>query len=225
MSSKKSTTGRDIVTDERPRSRAELIEALGHEVRLQQNATEAIDELFSLYIGVNRTDARCMDLLDVNGPMTAGELADRAGVTTGSVTAILDRMERAGYVRRVRDAADRRKIHVELTEEARRVSNEFYAPIVERGAQLLMRFSADELRTILEAARVSRELSESFAAELRQRVPRRGLLDAVRSLKEEARAIKTEWTEEGRAIKRDFAQQPKAGRREAKDPRRRTIGR
>jgi DNA-binding MarR family transcriptional regulator len=189
------------------------------------NATEAIDELFSLYIGVNRTDARSMDLLDLYGPMTAGALADRAGVTTGAVTAILDRMERAGYVRRVRDDADRRKVHVELTEEARRVSNDFYAPIAERGAQLLMRFSADELRTILQATRMGRELSESFAAELRQRVPRRGLLDAVRSLKEEAKAITTEWAEEGRAIKRDFAQQTDAVKRDAKDLRRRTIGR
>jgi DNA-binding MarR family transcriptional regulator len=211
--------------DDFPKSRTELIEAFGLEVRLQQNATEAIDELFSLYVGVNRTDVRCMDLLDVYGPMTAGELADRAGVTTGAVTAILDRMERAGYVRRVRDDSDRRKVHIELTDDARRVSKEFYAPIAERGARLLMRFSVDELRTILEATRLSRELSEAFAAELRERVPRRGLVDAVRSLKEEAKAIKTEWTEEGRAIKRDLAHQTKAIKREAKDLRRRTMGR
>lgn len=220
MSSETSNSGENL-----PRSRAELIELLGREVRLQQNATDAVDELFSLYIGVNRTDARCMDLLDLHGPMTAGELADRAGVTTGAVTAILDRMERAGYVRRVRGDEDRRKVHVELTEEARRVATEFYAPIAERGSRLLARFSMEELRVILEAVRLGREVNERFAAEVRERVPRRGLADAVRSLKEEARAMKTEWAEESRALKRELKEHTKAIKRDAKDLGRRTIGR
>jgi DNA-binding MarR family transcriptional regulator len=194
-----------------PKTRAELVRAIGRETRLQQNANDAIDELFGEYLGANRTDVRVIDLLDAHGPMTAGELADRVGVTTGAVTAILDRMERAGFLRRVRDQADRRKVHVELTDDVRRVAEEFYAPIAERGTQMLSRYSVEELRTILDAVRRGREVSETFRTEMRERVPRRGLVDAVRSLREEAKAlkheakaIKDEWTEEGRALKREL---------------------
>lgn len=208
-----------------PRSRAELAQAIGRETRLQQNANDAIDEVFAQFLGANRTDVRVIDLLDVHGPMTAGELADRAGVTTGAVTAIVDRMERAGFLRRVRDDADRRKVRIELTEEAVRIGEEFYAPIAERGTQMLMRYTVEELRTVLDVVRNGRELSETFAAEMRQRIPHRNLVDAVRSFKDEAKSIKTEWVEEGRAIKREFKEQTKALTRDAKDLRRRTLGR
>jgi DNA-binding MarR family transcriptional regulator len=208
-----------------PRTRADLAAAIGREARLQQNATDAVDEVFAQFLGVNRTDVRVLDLLDLHGPMTAGELADRAGVTTGAVTAILDRLTGAGYLRRVRDDADRRKVYVELTEEATRIASEFYAPIATRGTEMLMRHSVDDLRTILDAVRGGRELSETFAAEMRARAPRRNLADAVRTLKDEARSLKTEWAEEGRAIKREFKEQTKAIKQEAKDLRRRTIGR
>lgn len=210
---------------ENPRTRAEFAEAIGREARLQQNANDAIDEVFAQFLGVNRTDVRVLDLLDAHGPMTAGELADRAGVTTGAVTAILDRMTHAGYLRRVRGDADRRKVHVELTDEAKRISGEFYSPIARRGTEMLMRYSVDELRTILDAARNGRRLSEEFAAEMREQAPRRNILDAVRALTDEARSIKTGWVEEGRAMKRELKEQTKAIKRETKDLRRRTIGR
>ncbi len=219
--SKESQSSRDA----RPRTRADLVEAIGRETRLQQAATDAIDELFSESVGINRTDVRCLDLLDLHGPMTAGELADRAGVTTGAVTAILDRMERAGLLRRVRDAADRRRVRVELTEQARRVASEFYAPIAAAGADVLMGYSVDELRLILDAVRRGRELSERFARELRERVPRRGLIDSVRAIADQAKAVRTEWAEEGRVLKRELKQQAAAIKRDAKELRRRPTRR
>ena len=51
--------------------------------------------------------------------MTAGELDRESELSTGAITTLLDRLERAGYVRRVRDDVDRRRILVELTDEAR----------------------------------------------------------------------------------------------------------
>lgn len=64
-------------------------------------------------IGVNTTDLHCLNLLS-DGPMTAGELARRAGITTASVTGVIDRLEAVGYVRRERDDSDRRKVVVML---------------------------------------------------------------------------------------------------------------
>jgi len=58
---------------------------------------------------------RFLDVLQEREPLTAGELAVEAGLTTGAVTTVLDRLERAGYALRVRDTHDRRRILVELT--------------------------------------------------------------------------------------------------------------
>jgi DNA-binding MarR family transcriptional regulator len=54
-------------------------------------------------LGINRTDLRCLNIVDNQGPMTAGRLAELSGLTTAAVTTVLDRLERAGYARRVRN--------------------------------------------------------------------------------------------------------------------------
>jgi DNA-binding MarR family transcriptional regulator len=64
--------------------------------------------------GVNETDWECLDVLDWTGPITAGELARRVGITSGAVTGAIDRLERLGLVRRRTDPSDRRKVIVEL---------------------------------------------------------------------------------------------------------------
>lgn len=63
--------------------------------------------------GLNSTDMQTVSLLMSQGPATPGELAERTGLTAGgSITAVIDRLERAGYVRRERDAVDRRRVIV-----------------------------------------------------------------------------------------------------------------
>jgi DNA-binding MarR family transcriptional regulator len=64
--------------------------------------------------GVNETDWECLDVLDWTGPITAGELARRVGITSGAVTGAIDRLEGLGVVRRRSDPSDRRKVIVEL---------------------------------------------------------------------------------------------------------------
>ncbi|WP_226900320.1 MarR family transcriptional regulator [Nonomuraea phyllanthi] len=63
--------------------------------------------------GLNATDYHALNLLDLTGPLTSGELAVRAGLTTGATTRLIDRLERGGHARRVPDPADRRKVMVE----------------------------------------------------------------------------------------------------------------
>ena len=63
--------------------------------------------------GISSTDLQVVSLLMSEGPATPGELAERSGLTAGgSITAVLDRLERAGYATRERDATDRRKVIV-----------------------------------------------------------------------------------------------------------------
>src|ERR671924_373620 len=84
-------------------------------IRAYQTSNDNWDQAMSDHYGINRTDARCIDLIDQAGGMTAGELARAAGLTTGAVTAVIDRLERAGLARRVRDEGDRRRVRIEVT--------------------------------------------------------------------------------------------------------------
>ena len=63
-------------------------------------------------VGVNSSDLECLDLILLNGPSTAGEIARRTGLTSGAVTGLIDRLERLGLVERTADANDRRKVLV-----------------------------------------------------------------------------------------------------------------
>jgi len=69
-------------------------------------------------LGLGATDVRFLTLLDVHGPLTPGWLATLTGLTTGSVTGVIDRLERAGLVGRRRDDTDRRKVRVVAMPEA-----------------------------------------------------------------------------------------------------------
>jgi DNA-binding MarR family transcriptional regulator len=68
-------------------------------------------------LGLGASDGQFMHLLQVHGPLTPGQLAELSGLTTGTVTGVIDRLEGAGFVRRERDEADRRKVIVKLDEE------------------------------------------------------------------------------------------------------------
>ena len=97
------------------------------EIRASQNATDRYDQAVADTIGLNRTDMRCVDILDRQGRLTAGQLAEQTGLTSGAVTTVIDRLEASGYARRTRDTTDRRRIYVELTDEARGKAGTFYA--------------------------------------------------------------------------------------------------
>lgn len=95
-------------------SRAELLMALQDALRKVSAQSVLLSATVAKLVGLNSTDLECLDLLDMAGPTTAGHLAQHAGLTTGAMTAVIDRLERAGYVRRLRDPQDRRHVLVEV---------------------------------------------------------------------------------------------------------------
>jgi DNA-binding MarR family transcriptional regulator len=127
-----------------------LIDALNHAFRQDQNRTQAFDELAAKRLGINLTDLRCMDIIEQHGGMTAGDLAEAAHLTTGAVTAVLDRLERAGYACRVRDEVDRRRVRVELTAKAHEAAADIYLPLGADFERFFDRYTSDELRFLLE---------------------------------------------------------------------------
>src|SRR4029450_834351 len=75
------------------------IEELSREFRVSGNQDSAFDNLAAERLGLNRTDLHCLNIIENSGGLTAGELADEAGLTTGAVTGVIDRLEGAGVGR------------------------------------------------------------------------------------------------------------------------------
>jgi DNA-binding MarR family transcriptional regulator len=144
----------------------ELFWQLIDEVRRSQLATDRFDQAVADALGLNRTDMRCTDVLDREGRVTAGRLAEATGLTSGAITTVIDRLERAGFARRVQDPADRRRVLVELTPEMRDRGRSFYVPHAEMAERLYKRYSEDELKLVLEFVRGSREFNEREAMKL-----------------------------------------------------------
>jgi DNA-binding MarR family transcriptional regulator len=139
-------------------------EALIDEVRRSQLATDRFDQAVADALGLNRTDMRCVDVLEREGPLTAGRLAEVTGLTTGAMTTALDRLERAGFARRRRDDADRRRVLVELTPEALQNAGSFYTEHAALSERLYHRYTEDQLELLLEFVRGGREFNEQQAA-------------------------------------------------------------
>ena len=148
------------------KQRAGLIQELIQVNRAYQSAVEKMDEAFCRVLGVNRTDGRCLDVIDQRPGLTAGELAAAVGLSPGAVTTALDRLERRGLVRRTRDSEDRRRVMVEPTEEANRAAWEAYGPLGEMGAPMIEGMSDKDLATLIRFLRGGTEINERRAQEL-----------------------------------------------------------
>lgn len=111
-------------------------------------------------MGLSPTDEKCLDLaMRAEGPITAGRIAELSGLSTGAVTGVIDRLERAGYVRRVRDPHDRRKVLVEVTVHDEGEFAPLFAGAQETLREVLSRFTPEE-RDVLE--RYNQVLIETF---------------------------------------------------------------
>lgn len=115
-------------------------------------ATVMFHQTMAERLGLNATDSRAFSLLQEAGPVPAGRLAELAGLSTGAVTAIIDRLEAGGYVRRDSDPADRRRVIVAPVADAERdrrikaIVGAMRAPLAERMAK----YSNEELVLILD---------------------------------------------------------------------------
>jgi DNA-binding MarR family transcriptional regulator len=109
------------------------------------------------------TDLYAMNVLELGGPMTPGELGARTGLTTGPTTRLIDRLEAAGYVRRVPSPDDRRKVIVEPVGKPAGL-DEAMAPARQRIGQLLGSYSPEQLEVLFDyftrAADAYREAAE-----------------------------------------------------------------
>ena len=154
-------------TDRRPKT--ELIGELISEFRAAGNQDSAFDNLAAERLGLNRTDLHSINIIENSGGLTAGELAKEAGLTSGAVTGVIDRLGQAGYARRVADPADRRRVKLEVTPKFYARADRIWGPVAKDwAARLGGRFTAGELERVVEFLRTTNELLREHIERLRE---------------------------------------------------------
>ena len=144
-----------------PRER--LLVALDEAIRKVGAQAVLISDLVATRVGINSTDLECLDLLQLNGPITAGQMSAQSGLTTGATTAMIDRLERAGYVRRRRDSDDRRVVVVEVLDHCGSHIAPLYQPIQKDLEKLHARYSNRELAIVVRYLTEALEAGARFA--------------------------------------------------------------
>src|SRR5947199_2981163 len=126
--------------------RAELELAFATAMRRTGSLMQLMGTAAADKIGINATDLNCLNILSFSGHMTAGELARATGLTTASITGVVDRLEEAGFVTRERDPRDRRRVVVQI--DLRRAMKDvgtIFAPMLRSWRELKARYSDDEV--------------------------------------------------------------------------------
>lgn len=131
-------------------SRQQLLQDLDGTLRKVGAQSVLLSDLVATRVGLNSTDLECLDLLYLAGPTTAGTLARHTGLTTGATTAVIDRLERAGFVRRRRDATDRRIVLVEVLPSSAGRVQPLYQGLAESLAELNTRYDDRHLGIVVE---------------------------------------------------------------------------
>lgn len=118
-----------------------LMRSLGNRTVLyQQNVASSL--------GLYNNDFISVDILREKGPITAGELSKLTGLTTGSVTALIDRLEKIGYVRRQSDPSDRRRVIIVPEYEQKEEVSNTYHPLHTAMVKLASSYNPEELELI-----------------------------------------------------------------------------
>ncbi len=150
--------------------RAKLVVELSHQARARTTWTVLLHHAIASRSGINVTDMQCINLLQLRGPMTPGQLADAMFLTTGgAITAVVDRLEKAGMVRRRRDEQDRRRVIVEAATDGptSELSGRF-GPVAELYQKLLDDYTDEQLTVILDYLSRTNELSPEVIDRVKQ---------------------------------------------------------
>jgi DNA-binding MarR family transcriptional regulator len=154
------------------KKREQLISEVREAFRFNGQAGDAMDQAAAEYLGIHRTDGRLLDVLQMAGQMSAGELAKAGHLSPGAVTAALDRLERAGYLRRVRDENDRRRVLVEITDQLEKLTWELYGPLAASGDAMLRDLTDEHLTIMRDVMREAARLQMAQADRVRERFAR-----------------------------------------------------
>lgn len=148
--------------------RSELVAALGMAGRELSAHTVMFHTAVAERLRLGLTDHKAFDFILRHGPVTAGQLAEITGLTTGAVTGVIDRLEKTGYVERVRDDADRRKVLVRpaLTPARERQCCQLFDSLGKSVDKVSTNYTEAELSVILDFMRRSVEVMHAETLKL-----------------------------------------------------------
>src|SRR6478752_3090723 len=155
----------------RTKARAALLQELEEAMRRSSAQGVLYGQTVANGAVIANSDLECMDILYLEGRVTAGRLAEVTGLTTGAITGVVDRLEKAGLVRRERDENDRRKVFIAVVPEAAMKIGQFYVPMQRAMEKVFNTYSDEELRLLLRFA------TEGYKGVLAATAALKGLLD------------------------------------------------
>jgi DNA-binding MarR family transcriptional regulator len=153
--------------------KAAVLQALSLEVRRMTAQSVLVSSAVAERVGLSSTDLECLDFIVMAGESAAtpGQLAQATGLTSGAITGLVDRLEKAGFVRRDADPADRRKVRIAAVESRVRQLGVYYERMAKRIEAVWSQFTEEQLTTVLEFARRSSEVAAEEVAHIRTLAP------------------------------------------------------
>jgi DNA-binding MarR family transcriptional regulator len=138
--------------------RLQTIEHLIRELKTSSSRGILFHQTLADWLGLNITDHKCLGFLLEEGPQTAGRLAELTGLTTGAITGVIDRLEKAGYVKREKDSHDRRRVMIEPIFGSEAKMTSLFASLAQASMEMSAHYSHDELNVILRFVKESSEM-------------------------------------------------------------------
>jgi len=155
------------VTSSDPRPRDALVDAVIDGLRRVSAQSVLFSQAVADHLGMNPTDLECLDILAQAGPVTAGRLAELTGLTTGAITGVLNRLERAGYLARAQDPADRRRVVVQPNLERLGALDPLFRSMEGSSRELLARYGDADLRVLADFLPRALAVGQAETARLR----------------------------------------------------------
>jgi DNA-binding MarR family transcriptional regulator len=154
-------------------TQAKVLGELAQELRQFNGLGASFFRVAAARVGMAVTDIQVMDLLDLGGPSTAGQLAEFTGLTAGAITRILDRLEKAGLLRRERDPSDGRKVIVRLEGSKDEMSKvrSILSSVEKTWDEVASRYSLEQIAFLLDFLKESNTQSMKELAQLQQEAP------------------------------------------------------
>jgi DNA-binding MarR family transcriptional regulator len=145
--------------------RENLVAAIGEAVMRWQDATQAYDEAVGERLELNAAERRTLSFL-FSGPKPAGAVAAAVSLTPAAVTALIDRLEARGFLKRERSVEDRRKVMVDVTDRAREMTSRYYLPLAAAGERLMQAFTDEQLEFALTFMKGAIEIQQKALDEI-----------------------------------------------------------
>lgn len=127
-------------------------------------STEALFDAMASHYDINRTDLRCLEILNRDGSMSARSLAEHSALSPAAITKVADRLAAAGYITQKADPADRRAHILSVSPDFLGMRSARWKPVADATDRVLKSLTADErdklVRVLSELAESTREVAD-----------------------------------------------------------------